>query len=32
VLTTGATLDAASLALREAGATSISAWVLARTP
>ncbi len=32
VLTTGATLDAASLALREAGARSISAWVLARTP
>ncbi len=32
VLTTGATLDAASVALREAGATSISVWVLARTP
>lgn len=32
VLTTGATLDAASLALREAGARSISVWVLARTP
>jgi ComF family protein len=32
VLTTGATLDAASMALREAGASSISAWVFARTP
>ncbi len=32
VLTTGATLDAASQALREAGVGSISAWVFARTP
>jgi len=32
VLTTGATLDVASLALREAGASSISVWVFARTP
>jgi ComF family protein len=32
VLTTGTTLDAASLALRAAGARSISVWVLARTP
>jgi ComF family protein len=31
VLTTGATMDAASLALREAGAHSISAWVVAKT-
>ncbi|MEY4765911.1 MAG: hypothetical protein RI907_2584 [Pseudomonadota bacterium] len=31
VLTTGATLDAASRALRDAGARSVSAWVLART-
>lgn len=32
VLTTGATLNAACSALRAAGAASISAWVLARTP
>ena len=32
VLTTGATMDAACLALREAGAASISAWMVARTP
>lgn len=32
VLTTGATLDEASLVLREAGALGVSAWVLARTP
>lgn len=32
VLTTGATLNEASLVLREAGALGVSAWVLARTP
>lgn len=32
VLTTGATLDEASLVLREAGARGVSVWVLARTP
>ncbi|WP_290905751.1 ComF family protein [Aquabacterium sp.] len=32
VLTTGATLDEASLVLREAGALGVSVWVLARTP
>lgn len=32
VLTTGATLDEASLLLREAGALGVSVWVLARTP
>ncbi len=31
VLTTGATLDAASLALREAGARTVSVWAVART-
>lgn len=32
VLTTGATLNEVALTLREAGARSVSAWVLARTP
>lgn len=32
VLTTGATLDEVARTLREAGARSVSAWVLARTP
>ncbi|MEN9887768.1 MAG: hypothetical protein RL758_2346, partial [Pseudomonadota bacterium] len=32
VLTTGATAQAASLALREAGARSVQVWVFARTP
>jgi ComF family protein len=32
VMTTGATLNEISLTLREAGARSVSAWVLARTP
>lgn len=32
VMTTGATLNAVSMALMEAGARSISAWVVARTP
>lgn len=32
VLTTGATLNEAARTLREAGARSVSAWVLARTP
>lgn len=32
VLTTGATLDEASLVMREAGASGVSVWVLARTP
>jgi len=31
VLTTGATLDAASLALRDAGARTVSVWVVAKT-
>jgi ComF family protein len=31
VLTTGATLDAASMALREAGAHTVSVWVVAKT-
>jgi len=32
VLTTGATLRAAVLALQEGGAAAVSVWVLARTP
>ncbi|TAK96522.1 MAG: ComF family protein, partial [Aquabacterium sp.] len=32
VMTTGATLDACAHALLEAGARSVSAWVVARTP
>jgi len=32
LVTTGATLDEASLVLREAGALGVSVWVLARTP
>lgn len=32
VLTTGATLNEVAMTLRDAGARSISAWVLARTP
>ena len=32
VLTTGATLDAMAEVLREAGAESTQAWVVARTP
>jgi predicted amidophosphoribosyltransferase len=32
VMTTGATLNAAAQALIEAGARSVSAWVVARTP
>jgi ComF family protein len=32
VMTTGATLNAAAAALLDAGAASVSAWVLARTP
>ena len=32
VMTTGATLAAAALALRRAGATRVEAWVVARTP
>lgn len=32
VLTTGATAQAASLALREAGARAVQVWVFARTP
>jgi ComF family protein len=31
VLTTGATLDAATLALRDAGARTVSVWVVAKT-
>ncbi len=31
VLTTGATLDAASLALHDAGASTVSVWVVAKT-
>ena len=32
VMTTGATLAAAALAVRRAGATAVEAWVVARTP
>jgi predicted amidophosphoribosyltransferase len=32
VMTTGATLSAAALALRKAGAIRVEAWVVARTP
>ena len=32
VMTTGATLHSAAMALRRAGATSVDAWVIARTP